>query len=204
MRKIFKKALLASGLIALISGGSAQAAGDPAKGKILFEGCAGCHGRPGYTNAFPRYQVPLVAGQSEAYIVAALAAYAAGNRNHMSMEGNALSLSGKNIEHIGAYLEGFKLGKVSHEITGNPKAGKKKAASCAGCHGEKGVGSDKNYPHLAGQYESYLVHAMNQYKSGKRKNPIMSGMVSSLSEEDILDIAAFYANQKKGLPIFAR
>ena len=204
MRKIFKKALLAVGIIALVSGGSAQSAGDPAEGKVLFEGCAGCHGRPGYTNAFPRYHIPLIAGQSEAYIVAALASYAAGNRNHMSMEGNALSLSEENMEHIGAYLEGFKLSKVSHEISGNPKAGKKKAASCAGCHGGKGVGSDQNYPHLAGQYESYLVHAINQYKSGKRKSPVMSGMVSSLSEEDILDIAAFYAYQKKGLPVFAR
>ncbi|MEE9397527.1 MAG: c-type cytochrome [Methylococcales bacterium] len=204
MRKIFKKALLTAGFVAMACGGSVQAAGDPIKGKILFEGCAGCHGRPGYTNAFPRYHVPLVAGQSGAYTVAALTAYAAGNRNHMSMEGNALSLTEENRVHIGAYLEGFKLTKVSHEITGNPKAGKKKAASCAGCHGGKGVGSDKNYPHLAGQYESYLVHAINQYKSGKRKSPIMTGMVSSLTEEDILDIAAFYANQKKGLPVFSR
>jgi len=79
---------------------------------------------------------------------------------------------------------------------GNPAAGKDKSQSCAACHGADGNGSNTQYPRLAGQYESYLYYSLRAYKSGDRQNPVMSGMVSGLSDQDMQDLAAYYASQE--------
>lgn len=79
---------------------------------------------------------------------------------------------------------------------GNAEAGKAKSAVCAGCHGADGNSQTAMFPKLAGQYEDYLYHSLKDYKSGKRKNPIMNGQVASLSDQDMQDLAAFFARQK--------
>ncbi len=79
---------------------------------------------------------------------------------------------------------------------GNPAAGKQKAAKCAGCHGPDGNSVSPNFPRLAGQYEDYLIQALEAYKSGARTNPIMKGMAAPLSEQDIEDLAAYFSQQK--------
>lgn len=79
---------------------------------------------------------------------------------------------------------------------GNPAAGKTKAALCAGCHGPDGNGgADPTWPKLAGQAPEYLVTQLQRFKSGARENPIMKGMASSLSTNDMQDVAAYYAAQ---------
>ncbi len=79
---------------------------------------------------------------------------------------------------------------------GDPAAGKAKSAACQGCHGADGNSPAPQFPKIAGQYEDYLKHAMEQYKSGERKNAIMAGMVAGLNEQDIADLAAWFASQK--------
>lgn len=79
---------------------------------------------------------------------------------------------------------------------GNAEAGKAKSATCAGCHGPDGNSPATSFPKLAGQHEDYLHQALKDYKSGKRKNPIMSGQVASLSDQDMQDLAAFFSKQK--------
>ena len=81
----------------------------------------------------------------------------------------------------------------------DPAAGKQKSAVCAACHGENGANPVQDNPKLAGQHYDYLVQTLNDYKSGARKNPIMSGMVANLTKQDILDLAAFYAKQPPAL-----
>lgn len=76
---------------------------------------------------------------------------------------------------------------------GNVEAGKAKSAVCAGCHGADGNSPTAMFPKLAGQHEDYLYQAMKDYKTGKRKNPIMSGQVAALSDQDMQDLAAFFA-----------
>jgi cytochrome c553 len=76
---------------------------------------------------------------------------------------------------------------------GDVAAGKAKAAGCAGCHGANGEGKAPNPP-LAGKDEKTLAQAMLDYKSGKRPNPAMKAMVSSLSDQDIANLAAYYAS----------
>ncbi|PCI15993.1 MAG: cytochrome C [Piscirickettsiaceae bacterium] len=78
---------------------------------------------------------------------------------------------------------------------GNVQAGKEKATTCVACHGEGGVSASPMFPTIAGQHEDYIVHALNAYKTGKRNNPIMQGTVAALSEEDIDDLAAYFASQ---------
>lgn len=77
---------------------------------------------------------------------------------------------------------------------GDIKAGEDKAVTCQACHGLDGIAVDPQYPHLAGQYRDYLVRALQEYKSGNRKNPIMMGFASTLQEQDMLDLAAYYAS----------
>jgi len=78
---------------------------------------------------------------------------------------------------------------------GDVDAGKTKAAPCAACHGPDGnAGIDPQYPRLAGQYADYLAHALHEYKKGERKNPIMGGFATTLSDKDIEDLAAYFAS----------
>jgi cytochrome c553 len=79
---------------------------------------------------------------------------------------------------------------------GNADAGKSKAGLCAGCHGVDGNGgADPTWPKLAGQTPEYIVTQLQRFKSGARENPIMKGMASALSDEDMQDIAAYYSAQ---------
>lgn len=86
-------------------------------------------------------------------------------------------------------------GNILH-AEGKINAGKEKAASCAGCHGETGNSAAPNFPKLAQQHASYIVKQLRAFKSGSRQDPIMSPMAMALSEEDMADIGAFYAAQK--------
>jgi cytochrome c553 len=78
---------------------------------------------------------------------------------------------------------------------GDAAAGKAKASSCAGCHGANGEGLKPN-PALAGKKEDELVQAMKDYKSGKRTNGVMKAMMGSLGDQDMANLAAYYASLK--------
>ena len=78
---------------------------------------------------------------------------------------------------------------------GDAEAGKAKAAACGACHGADGNSSIPANPKLAGQGEAYLVKQMLDFQSGARENAIMTAQMQGLSEQDIRDIAAYYASQ---------
>jgi len=82
---------------------------------------------------------------------------------------------------------------------GNADAGHNKSQVCAGCHGADGNAMIPNYPKLAGQHASYLLKQLQDFKSGKRKNPIMSAQVTNLTDQDMQDLAAYFASQKRTL-----
>ncbi|MDD5412945.1 MAG: c-type cytochrome [Methylobacter sp.] len=79
---------------------------------------------------------------------------------------------------------------------GNITAGKKKAASCASCHGENGNSMVSTFPKLAQQHSSYLQKQLHAFKDGTRNDPMMSAMALALTDEDMADISAYYATQK--------
>ncbi len=82
---------------------------------------------------------------------------------------------------------------------GNAEAGKAKAeAVCAACHGAAGNKPLPGHPRLAGQGARYIEKQLHDFKSGKRANAVMMGMASPLSDQEIRDIAAYFAAQKSG------
>lgn len=183
------------GAAVLAMGQAAVAAGNPDAGKAKFYTCRGCHSIPGYTNAYPTYHVPKIGGQYEPYVIGALQAYREGARTHGSMVGNAGALSDQDIADLAAYLAKFESKKQEGPVTGDVAKGKELAEKCASCHGADGNAPAPNFPRLAGQYESYLVKALQDYQRGKRQNPVMQPMVQGLTEQDIHDLAAYYASQ---------
>ncbi len=78
---------------------------------------------------------------------------------------------------------------------GDADAGKGKAAACGACHGADGNSLVPNFPKLAGQHAAYLSKQLKDFKSGARKDPTMAPMAAPLSEQDIEDLAAFFASQ---------
>ena len=96
-------AFASTGFAADAAVGNAEAA----KSKISM--CIGCHGIPGYHASFPEvYSVPMIAGQNDAYLQAALRAYAAGERTHPTMDAIAKSLSDQDIADLAAYYSKLK------------------------------------------------------------------------------------------------
>ena len=81
------------------------------------------------------------------------------------------------------------------QAAGDAQAGKAKAGPCAGCHGANGEGVKPN-PALAGKSEGEIVQALNDYKSGKRANPVMKTFAVPLSDQDMANLGAFYASLK--------
>jgi len=79
---------------------------------------------------------------------------------------------------------------------GDAKVGQTKAGTCAACHNADGNSTNALYPKLAGQHERYIWRQLKMLKSGERENPIMMGMASALTEQDMRDIGAYFATQK--------
>jgi len=81
------------------------------------------------------------------------------------------------------------------QAQGDVEAGKNKSAVCAACHSADGNSASDSFPKLAGQHAPYLVKQLKEFKSGERENAIMAGMVASLTEQDMQDLAAYFAAQ---------
>ena len=77
------------------------------------------------------------------------------------------------------------------------------AAACSSCHGADGNSGSPAYPKLAQQHPDYLVKQLQEFKSGKRANAIMSGMAAGLSDEDMKNVAAWLGS-KSSKPNFAK
>jgi cytochrome c553 len=76
---------------------------------------------------------------------------------------------------------------------GDVVAGRRKALRCQTCHGLDGLSKLPDAPHLSGQPEAYLVKSMNDYRQGARKHDMMTLVVKDLTDEDVADLAAYYA-----------
>jgi cytochrome c553 len=93
------------------------------------------------------------------------------------------------------------VGQVS-AVEGNAEAGKAKSATCAACHGPDGNSPTDMYPKIAGQHAGYIYKQLKEFKAGMasggkegRNNAVMGGMVAALSDQDMKDLAVFYASQ---------
>lgn len=76
-----------------------------------------------------------------------------------------------------------------------------KVNTCAGCHGATGAEPIQDYPIIAGQYRSYLVHSLKGYRDGERENPIMSGQATGLTDAQIEALARYFSRQESPLHV---
>lgn len=179
---------------------AAPAAGNAERGKQVSYTCLGCHGVPGYRNAYPNYAVPKLEGQHPEYIVIALQAYRSGERSHLTMHSQASTLTDQDMQDIAAFFAGKPLTPNAAANLKAPDA----AQVCVACHGQDGVGITPQYPTLAGQHADYLERAIHDYKKGGRKNPIMATFASQIKEEDVRVLARYYAKREPSLQTEAR
>ena len=81
-------------------------------------------------------------------------------------------------------------------LVGDAAAGQAKTAVCGACHGPDGNSMAPNFPKLAGQGDRYLLKQLHDIKDGKRTVLEMTGLLANLNDQDLADIAAYYASQK--------
>jgi cytochrome c553 len=170
----------------------AAAQGNVERGAKLAYTCLGCHGIESYRNAYPSYRVPKLGGQKAAYILAALQGYRDGTRQHPTMQAQASSLSDEDMQDLAAYLSSIANETVA--AGGSETAGIEAATTCIACHGPNGISVSPNWPTLAGQHQDYLEHALNQYRDGTRKNPVMAQMAAPLTDEDVAALVRYYSS----------
>jgi cytochrome c553 len=81
--------------------------------------------------------------------------------------------------------------------SGDPVAGRTKSYFCQGCHGETGMSSEDLIPNLAGQYALYIAKQLRNFQTGARTHQIMNAMAKTISDAELVDIAAYFSSQKK-------
>lgn len=178
-------------------------------GKAVAESaCADCHGIQGVST---KEGVPHLAGQHVDYLFAQLKAYQAGTRVDPLMRRAVASLSDEALIQVAGYYNSLDLPnntglrrdeKQGHAENGagspytSPvEAGRAAAAGCGACHGVTGNGAIPGMPRLTGKHPEYLAEAIKAYRDGRRKAPVMQLAVKALSDDDIENIALFYALQ---------
>jgi len=155
--------------------------------------CAGCHGPEG-RSAVP--DNPILAGQQADYLSNALQGYISGERDNGIMKTMAGRLSAEDMVDITTYYAAQSSYRSQAVAAGDAARGEGKIELCVACHGTNGRGTTPLFPNLAGQHAVYLSKALRAYRSGERSGNIMlATMTATLSDQDIEDIAAYYAAQ---------
>ncbi|PZN34347.1 MAG: cytochrome c4 [Proteobacteria bacterium] len=90
---------------------------------------------------------------------------------------------------------GSALAEAANAEVGSVERGQAKAAPCVACHGVNGNSTNPVWPSLAGQHAQYVAKQLELFRDGTRTDPLMSPMATTLSDEDIRDLAAYYAAQ---------
>lgn len=169
-------------------------------GKQKAEMCIGCHGIPGYQNSFPEiHKVPMISGQSDKYIVAALTAYRKGDRKHPTMRGIAGSLTDEDMADLAAFYTS-QAGKAAADTPKAPSEAVKALldkGACVSCHGENfNKPIDPSYPKLGGQHIDYLYVALKSYTvAGNRyvgrNNGVMGAIATQFNHSEMRELAKY-------------
>lgn len=159
------------------------------KGEAAADACVRCHGAQGNSTTAG---IPGLAGQQPRYFIAAVRAYLDGRR---SIEGKEMlrELNHVDLESLALYYASQAPAPREAPAFGDPAAGEPLTAACGGCHGAHGVSHDSATPSLAAQDPQYLVKAIKAYRDRSRPH---TAMLSDNTDEQIEDIAAFYAVQR--------
>ena len=167
-----------------------SATGDKAVGATAGAACAGCHGADGVSG---NPATPSLAGQDATYLASALQAYKQGGRSDETMKGLAASLDDSAVKNVSAFYAGQ---EPKQPNVRKPLTAEEWAQKCDRCHGVNGNSADPKLPALAAQRVDYLEKVLQYYRTGARKSPQMAAMSDVLTDQDISNIAAYYARQK--------
>jgi len=170
-------------------------------GKVVAQAnCAQCHGVDG---SLIKDGQPNLAGQHADYLFSQLVAFQSGHRIASNGEHRMKSLKESALKNVAIYYSMLDLDNPSKKKKARKKnkmspmeAGKKVAKKCQQCHGKTGNGTFSGMPRLTGKHQRYLVSALKAYKSGTRSDLMMEKAVVDLSENDIENLALYYASQK--------
>lgn len=185
---------------------------DAAAGKHLYEqgdtargitACIGCHGKDGDSLVLIN---PNLSNQHPEYIEKQLNHFKDGSRENAAMNQVSMNLSAQDVADLGAYFKdpavkavaktGAAKGAAPVIVAGDVEKGKAISGTCVACHAADGNSLIAMYPKIAGQHEEYIAKQLADFKSGERADPVMAGMVAALSDEDMKNLAAYFATQK--------
>jgi cytochrome c553 len=172
------------------------ASGDQAAGKAAAASCGGCHGEQG-VSASPA--TPSLAGQDAQYTMAALRGYKDGSRSNETMKGMVAGLDDAAMKNLAAY---YAVQEPKAPNVRKPVTTAEWAARCNRCHGINGNSTDPRLPMLASQRVEYLQKSLHEYRTHQRKSSAMAPMAEGLNEDDIANLAAYYAHQKARAVLF--
>jgi DmsE family decaheme c-type cytochrome len=141
----------------------------PASAHVRAVGCEQCHGPGGVSR---KRGIPSLAGQDPQYLVPAMQAYITGHRKHQLMQTILSGVGQAELHDIAVYYAHQHPTRAQTPLIGDPSAGKRASALCAGCHGERGISVSPAWPSLAGQDAQYLADAIKAYKHGSRAKAI--------------------------------
>jgi cytochrome c553 len=166
------------------------APGDAAAGQALATPCAACHGAEGVSG---NPSSPSLAGQDAQYLAAALHGYKDGTRGNTTMKALSAALDDTAIKNLAAYYAGL---QPQPPNVRKPLSTVQWVERCDRCHGVNGNSTDPHFPALAGQRMEYLQKVLDAYRTGVRHSLEMAAMSEVLSENDVRNLAAYYARQK--------
>lgn len=184
-----RKSLYIPVFILLLTVGTAMA-GIPGDGERIAQTCAGCHGTQG---ASPSSHIPVIGGQSAAYLKKAMTEYRDGTRPGGVMANLAKGYSDNQIDEMSRATSTWKWKNTPFITKAKTKKVPESAAACAACHGKKGEGTAMA-PHIHGQSPGYMREALQEYKDGTRKAPEM-GMVKGMSSAELDSLVTFYTRK---------
>lgn len=174
----------------------AKAAGDQAAGKKAAADCAGCHGEHGVSTNPAN---PSLAGQDAQYLVAALKAYKDGSRTEGTMKNAVSTLDESTMKNLAAF---YAAQQPQPAKVARPLSIAEWVQRCDRCHGVNGNSTDPRTPAIAAQRADYLEKVLHAYHKGTRKDSIMAAMTSTLTDLDVVNLAAYYARQKARAFVF--
>jgi cytochrome c553 len=171
----------------MLAGSYPVFAGDLDEGRKIATMCRTCHGIDGYA------QIPIaphIGGEPKEYLEAQLMAYKTGAREHEMMSVVTSSLSAQQISDVAAWYAAHTAIATLPEGVSEDDA----PAACVSCHGADGISVLLDAPNLAGEVNIYIDTQLKAYRIGKRSHDIMSDVASGLSDEEIRELANWYAS----------
>lgn len=154
--------------------------------------CIKCHDESGNSS---RSGMANLTAQDPDYFVTSMRAYIDGSRNHKLMNKLVSELDEATIRKMGVFYGVQEPLKSETQGEGDANVGRRLSEDCKSCHGEDGNAQKASMPTLAGQDARYFIKGMTHYKDGKRQHKKMFEAVKALSEQDMIDLATYYAAQ---------